>query len=66
MDGGLASHMVAPARALVGLRDLDPSEAAPLIFGHETHSFLHGFCLRPRHALPSRRAAYAVSPMFPV
>jgi len=30
MDGGLASHMVAPARALVALHDLDPSEAAPL------------------------------------
>jgi propanol-preferring alcohol dehydrogenase len=30
LDGGLASHMVAPARALVALRDLEPSDAAPL------------------------------------
>jgi propanol-preferring alcohol dehydrogenase len=29
-DGGLASHMVAPASALVPLRELDPAEAAPL------------------------------------
>jgi propanol-preferring alcohol dehydrogenase len=30
LDGGLASHMVAPARALVELTSLEPSEAAPL------------------------------------
>jgi propanol-preferring alcohol dehydrogenase len=30
LDGGLASHMVAPARSLVGLQGLEPSEAAPL------------------------------------
>lgn len=29
-DGGLASHMVAPARALVAIEGLEPSEAAPL------------------------------------
>jgi len=29
-DGGLTSHMVAPARALVALQSLEPSEAAPL------------------------------------
>jgi len=30
LDGGLASHMVAPARALVALKNLEPSQAAPL------------------------------------
>ncbi len=30
LDGGLASHMVAPARSLVALQKLQPSEAAPL------------------------------------
>lgn len=30
LDGGLASHMVAPARALVALTNLKPAEAAPL------------------------------------
>jgi propanol-preferring alcohol dehydrogenase len=29
-DGGLASHMVAPAAALVDIQHLEPSEAAPL------------------------------------
>lgn len=29
-DGGLASHMVAPARSLVALKNLEPSQAAPL------------------------------------
>ncbi len=29
-DGGLASHMIAPARALVALNNLEPSDAAPL------------------------------------
>ena len=29
-DGGLASHMVAPARSLVALKNLEPSKAAPL------------------------------------
>ncbi len=29
-DGGLASHMVAPARSLVALKNLEPSRAAPL------------------------------------
>ncbi|MEJ2176511.1 MAG: NAD(P)-dependent alcohol dehydrogenase [Gammaproteobacteria bacterium] len=29
-DGGLASHMVAPAHALIALTNLEPSEAAPL------------------------------------
>jgi len=29
-DGGLASHMVAPAHALIALTNLKPSEAAPL------------------------------------
>jgi propanol-preferring alcohol dehydrogenase len=29
-DGGLASRMVAPARALVALRDVEPRDAAPL------------------------------------
>ena len=29
-DGGLASHMLAPAASLVALQDLEPSEAAPL------------------------------------
>jgi len=30
LDGGLASHMLAPARALVALQGLEPAEAAPL------------------------------------
>ncbi|MEA3412148.1 MAG: NAD(P)-dependent alcohol dehydrogenase [Pseudomonadota bacterium] len=30
LDGGLASHMVAPARSLVALKNLEPSQAAPL------------------------------------
>jgi propanol-preferring alcohol dehydrogenase len=30
LDGGLTSHMVAPARSLVALQNLQPSEAAPL------------------------------------
>ncbi len=30
LDGGLASHMVAPARSLVALQRLEPSDAAPL------------------------------------
>ena len=29
-DGGLASHMAAPARSLVALENLEPSQAAPL------------------------------------
>ncbi len=30
LNGGLASHMVAPARSLVALESLEPSQAAPL------------------------------------